>query len=69
MRIARLFAVGVVTVLLCLGIAVLYAGWPPFVGKPGFSLTDTGYVAMAIGLTAAILLGLGIGLLIHHDNR
>lgn len=69
MRIARIIAVGVLTVLLCLGIAVIYAGWPPFDGRPGFSLTDTGYVAMAIGLTAAILLGLGIGLLIHQDSR
>ena len=69
MRIARICAVGVVTLLLCLGIGVVYAGWPPFVGKPGFSLTGTGYVAMAIGLTAVILLGLGLGLLVHHDKR
>jgi hypothetical protein len=69
MRIARICAVGIVTLLLCLGIGVLYAGWPPFVGKPGFSLSGTGYIAMAIGLIAAILLGLGMALLIHHDNR
>jgi uncharacterized membrane protein YphA (DoxX/SURF4 family) len=68
-RMARLFTVGVLTLLLCLGIGVLYAGWPPFVGKPGYSLTDTGYAAMALGLIAVILFGLGIALLIHHDKR
>ena len=69
MRIARLFGVGGITLLLCLGIGALYAGWPPFVGKAGFSLNVTGYVAMAIGLIAVILLGLGLALLIHRDKR
>ena len=67
-RLARLFTVGVLTLLLCLGIGVLYAGWPPFVGEPGFSLNGTGYIAMAIALTAAVLFGLGLALLAHDDR-
>ena len=69
LRVTRLFAVGILTLLMCLGISALYVGWPPFGGTSGFILTDTGYVAMTIGLMAAILLGLGIGLLIHHEPR
>jgi uncharacterized membrane protein YphA (DoxX/SURF4 family) len=68
-RLARLLTVGVLTLLLCLGIGVIYAGWPPFVGKPGYSLSGTGYAAMALGLTAVVLFGLGIALLVHHDKR
>jgi hypothetical protein len=68
-RIARLFAVAVITVLLCLGVGILYAGWPPFVGEPNFSLNFTGLAAMAIALAAAIVFGLGLALLIHHDRR
>ena len=63
-----MFAVAVVTALLCLGVCVLYAGWPPFVGEPGFSLNGTGYIAMAIALTAAVLFGLGLALLAHDDR-
>src|SRR5258708_9288614 len=66
MRTARMCGVCVLTLLLCLGIGILYAGWPPFVGKPGYSLTGTGYAAMALGLSAVILFGLGLALLIHH---
>ena len=68
-RLARLCTVGVLTLLICLGIGVLYAGWPPFVGKPGYSLSGTGYAAMALGLIAVVLFGLGIALLVHHDKR
>jgi hypothetical protein len=53
-----------VTLVLCVGIGLLYIGW-----QPGASLSLTGYVAMALGLVAAILLGLGIVLLIHHDKH
>jgi hypothetical protein len=45
-------------------ISLLYVGW-----QPGATLSLTGYVAMAVGLVAAILLGIGIVLLIHHDKR
>ena len=44
--------------------ASLYIGW-----QPGSSLSLTGYIAMALGLLAAILLGTGVILLIHHDKR
>jgi hypothetical protein len=68
-RIARILAIVVVTGLLCLGVGILYAGWPPFVGEPNFRLNGTGYVAMAIALIAAILFGLGLALLVHYDRR
>ena len=50
--------------MLCLGISLLYVGW-----QPGATLSLTGYVAMAVGLLAAILLGAGIVLLIHRDKH
>ncbi len=68
-RIVRIFAVGILTLLLCVGIGILYAGWPPFVGEPGYRLTGTGYIAMAIGLSAVVLFGLGLALLVHHNKR
>jgi hypothetical protein len=68
-RIARIFAIAVVTGLVCLGVGILYAGWPPFVGEPNFRLNGTGYVAMAIALVAAILFGLGLALLVHYDRH
>ena len=43
---------------------LLYVGW-----QPGSSLSLTGYIAMALGLLAAILLGIGLALLIHHDKH
>ena len=43
---------------------LLYVGW-----QPGATLSLTGYVAMTVGLVAAILLGIGILLLIHRDKR
>lgn len=63
-RVGPTLAVGAVTLALCVSIGLLYVGW-----QPGASLSLTGYVAMAIGLLAAILLGIGIVLLIHHDKR
>jgi hypothetical protein len=64
LRVGPTIAVGAVTLVLCVGIGLLYIGW-----QPGASLSLTGYVAMALGLVAAILLGLGIVLLIHHDKH
>jgi ABC-type multidrug transport system permease subunit len=63
-RVAPTIAFGAVTLALCVSIGLLYVGW-----QPGASLSLTGYVAMAIGLLAAILLGIGLVLLIHHDKR
>ena len=64
LRIGPTLAVGALTLVLCVGISLLYVGW-----QPGASLSLTGYIAMAIGLLAAILLGVGIVLLIHRDKR
>ena len=64
LRIGPTIAIGAVTLALCVSISLLYVGW-----QPGASLNLTGYVAMALGLVAAILLGIGIVLLIHHDKH
>jgi ABC-type multidrug transport system permease subunit len=64
LRVGPTIAVAAVTLVLCVSIGLLYIGW-----QPGASLSLTGYVAMALGLVAAILLGLGIVLLIHHDKH
>jgi hypothetical protein len=64
LRVGPTIAIGAVTLVLCISISLLYVGW-----QPGATLSLTGYVAMALGLVAAILLGLGIVLLIHHDKR
>lgn len=64
LRIGPLIAVGILTLLLCLGVGFLYVD-----GGPGTSLTAVGYVAMGLGLAAAILLGVGLTLLICHDKR
>jgi ABC-type multidrug transport system permease subunit len=64
LRVGPTIAVGAVTLAICVSISLLYVGW-----QPGATLSLTGYVAMAIGLLAAILLGIGIVLLIHHDKH
>ena len=64
LRIGPTIAVAAVTLALCVSISLLYLGW-----QPGATLSFTGYVAMAVGLLAAILLGIGIVLLIHRDKR
>jgi ABC-type multidrug transport system permease subunit len=64
LRVGPTIAVGAVTLALCVSIGLLYIGW-----QPGAALSLTGYIAMAIGLLAAVLLGIGIVLLIHHDKR
>jgi hypothetical protein len=60
-------AVGVLALALCLGVVLLFVGWEPF--RPGFSLTGTGWAAMAIGLLAALLLCVGLTLLILDGKR
>jgi len=65
-RVGPTIATGVLTLVLCVSISLLYVSW-----QPGSSLNLTGYIAMALGLLAAILLGVGIVLLIHcnkHDR-
>ena len=47
-----------------IAVGLLYVGW-----QPGSSLSFTGFIAMALGLLAAILLGIGLVLLVHHDKR
>jgi hypothetical protein len=63
-RVAPMIAIGTLTLALCLGIGFLYVGW-----SPGAALTATGYVAMALGLVAAILLGIGLVMLVHNKHR
>ena len=64
-----LVAVGVLTLMLCLGVIYIYVGWEPFTGKPGFSMTRAGYIGMALGLLAALLLGIGLATLIIHGKH
>ena len=64
LRVGPTIAIGAVTLVLCVSISLLYVGW-----QPGSSLSLTGYIAMAVGLLAAILLGVGLVLLVHHDKR
>lgn len=64
LRVGPTIAVGALTLVLCVSISLLYVSW-----QPGSSLNLIGYIAMALGLLAAILLGIGIVLLVHHDKR
>ncbi len=64
LRVGPTLAIGALTLVLCLAIGSLYVGW-----QPGSSLSLTGYVAMALGLLAAILLGIGLIQLAHRDRR
>lgn len=57
-------AIVLLTLVLCIGIGLLYVGW-----QPGASLSPTGYVAMALGLLAAIMLGVGLVWLIHCNKQ
>lgn len=59
-------AIVLLTLVLCVGIGVLYIGWQP---GSNLGLSLTGYVAMALGLLAAILLGVGLVWLIHCDKQ
>lgn len=64
LRLGPTCAIGAVTLVLCISISLLYLGW-----QPGSTLNLTGYVAMTVGLLAAILLGIGLVMLIHRDKR
>ena len=64
-----LIAVAFLTLALCVGVIYLYVGWEPFTGQPGFSMTRSGYVGMALGLLAALVLGIGLATLIVHGKR
>jgi hypothetical protein len=64
MRIAPMCAIVALTVALCLGIGFLYVGW-----QPDAPLSATGYVAMALGLVAAVMLGVGLAMLVHDKHR
>lgn len=64
LRVGPTIAIGALTLVLCVSISLLYVGW-----QPGSSLNLTGYIAMALGLLAAIVFGVGLVLLIHHDKR
>lgn len=59
-----MIAVGALTLMVCVSIGSLYVGW-----QPGSSLSLTGYIAMVLGLLAAIVSGIGLTMLIHHDKR
>jgi len=60
LRVWPTVGIGVLTVVTCLAIGFIYIG-----GDPGI----IGYVAMGLGLLAAILLGVGVALLIHHGEH
>ena len=64
LRIAPMCAIVTLTLALCLGIGFLYIGW-----HPGAPLSATGYIAMAVGLVAAIVLGVGLAMLVHNKHR
>ena len=64
LRVGPTCAIAALTLVLCVSIGLIYVGW-----QPGSSLSLTGVVAMALGLLAAILLGIGLVLLIHHDKH
>jgi nitrate reductase gamma subunit len=64
LHIGATIAVLALTQVLCVGISLLYSG-----GQPGASLNLTGYVAMALGLLAAILLAIGLIWLIHRRKQ
>ena len=64
LRLGPTVVIGVLTALACVAIGFVYIG-----GDPSATATIIGYVAMALGFLAAILLGVGVALLIHHDKR
>lgn len=63
LRVGLTIAIGVVTLMVCVGIGLLYAG-----SEPGTNTTLIGYIAMGLGVVAALLLGVGLTLLVHHDR-
>ncbi|MBV8411059.1 MAG: hypothetical protein JOY64_25760 [Alphaproteobacteria bacterium] len=65
----RLFAVGLLTFALCAVVLYIYVGWAPLVGEGSFILNRSGYVAMGLGLAAALTLGAGLAALILAGRR
>jgi hypothetical protein len=64
LRLGPTLVIGVLTTVACVAIGFIYIG-----GDPGATATIIGYVAMGLGLLAAILLGVGVALLLHHGKR
>src|SRR5215813_13527406 len=64
-----LIAAGTFTLMLFLGVIYVYVGWGPLVGDSSLVLTTTGFVAMAIGLLAVLVLGVGLMALILSGRR
>lgn len=64
LRVGPTIAIAILTLVLCLGTGLLYVGW-----QPGSTLGLVGYIAMALGLLAAIMLGVGLFLLVHRNKR
>ncbi len=64
LRVGPTLAIGVLTLLLCFGISLLFVG-----GQPGSALSLIGYIAMTLGLLAAIVLGVGLALLINRNKH
>ena len=64
-----LIAVGAFTLMLLLGVIYVYVGWGPLVGKSDLVLTTTGFVAMAVGLLAVVVLAVGLMALILSGKR
>ena len=63
LRVGPTLAIGVLTLMLCFGVSLLYVGW-----QPGSTLNLTGYIAMTLGLLAAIVLGIGLALLVRRNR-
>jgi hypothetical protein len=64
-----LIGVALLTLALFAGVIYLYVGWEPFTGEPGFALTRSGYVGLALGLLAALVFGVGLASLVLHGKR
>jgi hypothetical protein len=64
LRVGPTIAIGVLTLLACVGIGFLYAG-----SEPGTNTSIIGYIAMGLGVVAALLLGIGLTLLIHSNKH
>jgi hypothetical protein len=64
LRLGPTVVIGALTVLACVGIGFIYVD-----SGPDETATIIGYVAMGLGFMAAILLGVALVLLIHHDRR
>ena len=68
LHIGATITVVLLTLVVCLGIGLLYINWQPG-STLNVGLGLIGYIAMALGLLAAILLGVGIILLIHRNKH